>query len=252
MRRFAIAIAVWVALGLPALAEDRLVIFAAASLKTALDAAAAEYHREGGLEAVISYGGSLGLARQLVAGAPADIFGSADEPSMDAAVAGKAIREGTRADLLTNRLVLVAPKSAAFDTLALEPDALAKALGTDKLSTGEVNTVPAGKYAKAALTKLGLWDVVSPHLAMSDNVRAAMGYVSRGEAPLGIVYATDAHADPSVKIVAEFPADSHPPIAYPFAIVATSHNSEAPKFLDYLKSPAAAAIFKAQGFGVDK
>lgn len=233
-----------------AFAEDRLVVFAAASLKTALDAAAGAYRSGGGGDVAISYGGSLGLARQIVAGAPADVFGSADEASMDEAVKGGAIRAGSRFDLLSNRLVVVAPKSAAIDALALDRDALAKAIGDGRLATGEVGTVPIGKYAKASLIKLGLWDVVEPHLAMTDNVRAALAFVSRGEARLGIVYATDAAAEPGVKIVATIPDDSHPPITYPFAITAASHGDDATKFLDFLKSPTAREIFRAQGFGV--
>jgi molybdate transport system substrate-binding protein len=250
MRRLAILLVALFAFAAPALAADRLVVFAAASLKTALDAAAAAYHAGGGGEVAISYGGSLGLARQIVAGAPADIFASADEESMDEAVKGGAIREGTRFDLLSNRLVVVAPKTSAIDALALDPDALAKAIGDGRLATGEVKTVPIGRYAKASLTKLGLWDIVEPHLAMTDNVRAALAFVARGEARLGIVYATDAAAEPGVKIVATIPDDSHPPITYPFAITAASHDDAAASFLGFLKSPAAGAIFKSQGFGL--
>jgi molybdate transport system substrate-binding protein len=250
MRRLTLFLFAWLALALPALADDKLVVFAAASLKTALDAAATAYHKDGGPELAISYGGSLGLARQIVAGAPADIFASADEPSMDEAVKAGAIRPDSRIDLLGNRLVLVAPKSATFDAIALDRDALTKAIGQGRVATGEVNTVPIGKYAKASLTKLGLWDLVEPHLAMTDNVRAALGFVARSEAVLGIVYATDAAAEPSVKIVATFPDDSHPPITYPFAITASSHNAAAASFLKYLESPAASAIFAGQGFRV--
>jgi len=250
MRRLAILLVALLAFAAPAAAADRLVVFAAASLKTALDAAAGVYRAGGGGEVAISYGGSLGLARQIVAGAPADIFASADEESMDEAVKGGAIRAGTRFDLLSNRLVVVAPKTATIDTLALDRDALTKEIGDGRLATGEVKTVPIGKYAKASLTKLGLWDIVEPHLAMTDNVRAALAFVARGEARLGIVYATDAAAEPGVKIVATIPDDSHPPITYPFAITAASHNDAAAPFLDFLKSPVAGAIFKSQGFGM--
>jgi molybdate transport system substrate-binding protein len=250
MRRLAILIAALLAFAAPAFAADRLVVFAAASLKTALDAAAGAYRAGGGGEVAISYGGSLGLARQIVAGAPADVFASADEASMDEAVKGGAIRAGTRFDLLSNRLVVVAPKTAAIDALALDRDALAKEIGDGRLATGEVKTVPIGRYAKASLTKLGLWDIVEPHLAMTDNVRAALAFVARGEARLGIVYATDAAAEPGVKIVATIPDVSHPPITYPFAITAASRNDAAAPFLDFLKSPAAGAIFKSQGFGL--
>jgi len=250
MRRLAILLVAVLAFAAPTFAADRLVIFAAASLKTALDAAATAYRAGGGGEAAISYGGSLALARQIVAGAPADIFASADEESMDEAVKGGVIRAGTRFDLLSNRLVVVAPKSAAIEALALDRYALAKALGDGRLATGEVETVPVGKYAKASLTKLGLWEVVEPHLAMTDNVRAALAFVARGEAKLGIVYATDAAAEPGVKIVAAIPDDTHPPIRYPFAITAASRDEAAAQFLGFLKSPAAREIFKAQGFGV--
>jgi len=250
MRRLAILLAALFAFATPAFAADRLVVFAAASLKTALDAVAGAYRAGGGGDVAISYGGSLGLARQIVAGAPADVFASADEESMDAAVQGGAIRAGTRFDLLSNRLVVVAPKTAPIDALALDRDALAREIGDGRLATGEVKTVPIGRYAKASLTKLGLWDVVEPHLAMTDNVRAALAFVARGEARLGIVYATDAAAEPGVKIVATIPDDSHPPITYPFAITAASHDEAAAPFLAFLKSPAAAAIFKSQGFGL--
>jgi molybdate transport system substrate-binding protein len=250
MRRLVILLAALLAFAPPAFAADRLVVFAAASLKTALDAAAGGYRAGGGGEVAISYGGSLGLARQIVAGAPADIFASADEESMDEAVKGGAIREGTRFDLLSNRIVVVAPKTSPIDALALDRDALAKAIGDGRLATGEVKTVPVGRYAKASLLKLGLWDIVEPHLAMTDNVRAALAFVARGEARLGIVYATDAAAEPGVKIVATIPDDSHPPITYPFAITAASHDDAAAAFISFLKSPAAGAIFKSQGFGL--
>lgn len=249
LRRFAAALAV-VALMSPlaARADDPLVVFAAASLKTALDEAAAKFHADGGGEVKLSYGGSLALERQIVAGAPADVFISADESSMDEAAKNAAIKADTRFDWLGNELVLVAPKSAAFDTLALTQEALSGALGAGKLATGEVNTVPVGKYAHAALEKLGLWSAIEPHLAMTDNVRAALGFVARGEAALGIVYATDAAAEPNVKIVARFPDASHAPILYPVAVTAGSHNAAAAKFEDFLKSDAAWPIFARQGF----
>jgi molybdate transport system substrate-binding protein len=231
-------------------AEDPIVVFAAASLKTAFDEAAAQFHSAGGADVKISYGGSLGLARQIVAGAPADVYASADEASMDEAAKGGAIRPESRFDLLRNQLVVVAPKSAAFDTLALTSEALAQAIGDGHLATGDVNTVPVGKYARASLLALGLWSVVEPHLAMTDNVRSALAFVARNEAQLGIVYATDAAAEPMVKIVATLPDDTHPPILYPFAVTASSHNASATKFLDFLKSPSGRAIFEHQGFSI--
>jgi molybdate transport system substrate-binding protein len=233
-------------------ADEPIVVFAAASLKNALDAAAADFHNGGGAEVKISYGGSLALARQIVAGAPADLFASADEASMDEAAKSAAINAASRFDLLGNELVVVAQKQSPIDKLELNADAVAKALGAGRLATGEVSTVPVGKYAKAALQNLGLWALVEPHLAMTDNVRAALAFVARGEAPLGIVYATDAAADATVKIVATFPEASHPPILYPFALTASSHNEAAGKFLAWLKSASGRAIFERQGFKVLK
>jgi molybdate transport system substrate-binding protein len=238
------------ALARAARADEPLVVFAAASLKTALDAAAIAFHADGGAEVKISYGGSLALARQIVAGAPADIFASADEESMDEAAKGMAIKTESRFDLLGNQLVVVAPKQSSVDALPLTPEALMQAIGAGHLATGEVSTVPVGRYAKEALRNLGLWSAVEPHLAMTDNVRAALAFVARGEAPLGIVYGTDATAEPNVKIVATFPEGSHAPILYPFTLTASSHNDAAPKFLVWLKSPAGRMIFDHQGFKV--
>jgi molybdate transport system substrate-binding protein len=232
-----------------ALAQERIVVFAAASLKTALDGAAADYRAHGGAEVAISYGGSLNLARQIAAGAPADVFASADERSMDEAAKAGAIRADSRVDLLGNRLVVVAPKDAPIDALAFDAQAFEQAIGSGRLATGEVATVPVGKYAKASLTKLGLWSAVEPRLAMTSDVRAALAFVARGEAALGIVYATDAAAEPAVKIVATFPDDSHPPILYPFALTAASGEA-AVSFLSYLKSAAGRAFFARQGFSV--
>lgn len=230
-------------------ADEPVTVFAAASLRTALDAAAAKFQASGHPAVSISYGGSLTLARQIVAGAPADLFASADEVSMDEAEKAHVLREGTRVDLLSNHLVLVAPKDSSVSSLALEPAALNQSLGEGKLVTGDVSTVPVGKYARAALTKLGLWATAEPHLAMTPDVRTALAFVARGEAALGIVYATDAAAEPKVKVVASFPDDSHPPIRYPFALIASSRNPEAEKLLDYLKSAEGRAIFAAEGFG---
>jgi molybdate transport system substrate-binding protein len=229
-------------------ADEPVIVFAAASMKTALDAAAAAFQAESGVESKISYGGSLALARQLTQGAPADIFVSADEDSMDEAAKGKAIKPESRIDFLANTLVVVANKASPLQSLALIAPDVEAAIGSGKVATGEVNSVPVGKYAKEALTNLKLWDVVSPHLAMTDNVRAALAFVARDEAPLGIVYATDAAAEPAVKIVATFPAASHKPIIYPAALTAASAKPAAVKFFDFLRSPAARAIFERQGF----
>lgn len=239
------------ALSFPAFADDKLVVFAAASLKTALDAAAAKFHAAGGPEVSLSYGGSLGLARQLAAGAPADVFVSADETSMDTAAAAKAIREDSRVDWLRNHLVVVAPQNSGLDRLDLTPAAFDAALQDSKLSTGEVKTVPAGRYAREALTKLGLWASVEPRLAMTDNVRAALEFVARGEAALGIVYKTDAASEKRVKVVAQLPDDSHAPIVYPLAITSASKSPQAEKFVAFLRGEGASA-FVAQGFELIK
>ena len=241
-------LAFWLVVAQPALAEAPVVVFAAASLKTALDETAAAFRAEQGVEIKISYGGSLALARQLAQGAPADIFVSADEDSMDEAAKAKAIKPESRVDLLGNALVVVAGKNSPLQALPLTAADMTAALSGGKLATGEVNSVPVGKYAKEALTHLELWEAVEPHLAMTDNVRAALAFVARGEAPLGIVYATDAAAEPAVKIVATFPESSHKPIVYPAALTAASANSAARAFFEFLHSPAARAIFQRQGF----
>lgn len=232
----------------PAQAETPVVVFAAASLKTALDETAVAFRAEQGVEIKISYGGSLALARQLAQGAPAEIFVSADEDSMDEAAKAKAIKPDSRVDLLGNTLVVVAAKNSPLQTLPLTAADMTAALGAGKLATGEVNSVPVGKYAKEALTNLKIWEAIEPHLAMTDNVRAALAFVARGEAPLGIVYATDAVAEPAVKVVATFPDSSHKPIVYPAALTAVSANPAAAKFFEFLRAPATRAIFQRQGF----
>jgi len=253
IRTFLTAFAIgFTALSAPVRAQEPLVVFAAASLKDALDDAAKTFKGAGGVDVKFSYAGSLALARQLEQGAPADIFASADQESMNYAASKNSIRPDSRFDLLQNKLVVIASKNSKVQSLAFTPDAFKTALGSGRLSTGEVNTVPVGRYAKSALEKLGLWRDIEPRLAMSDNVRAAMSFVARDEAPLGIVYATDAAADANVKVIATFPADSHAPIIYPFALTATSKNPAAAKFLDFLRSDAAKPSFEKQGFTVLK
>lgn len=228
-----------------------LVIFAAASMKNALDEAAANWVKESGKPAPkISYAASNTLAKQLENGAPADLFVSADLDWMDYAASKNLIRPDTRVSLLANRIVLVAGKDSTAK-LDLKPDVdVAGAVGAGRLAMGNVDSVPAGKYGKAALEKLGSWDKVKDKIAQADNVRAALLLVSRGEAPLGIVYATDAAADSQVKVVATFPEDSHPPIVYPVAVTKDSANPDALAFLTYLRSPAAKSLFEKQGFTV--
>ena len=230
----------------PALADD-VTVFAAASLTDALDRIAAQWSEETGQTAVMSYAGSSALARQIQQGAPADIFISASEDWMDAVQASGDISTDTRRDLLGNSLVLIAHGDAAPVTIDNTLD-LTAMLDGGRLSMAMVDSVPAGIYGKAALTHLGLWDAVAPMVAQSDNVRSALTFVARGEAPLGITYATDAAAQDDVTILGTFPADSHDPIVYPAAVTAQSDNDQAQAFLDYLSSDAARAVWAEFGF----
>lgn len=251
MRPFLLIAAVAFALGLaPARlrAAEPVTVFAAASLKTALEDAGAAFTAATGIPVRFSFAASSALARQLEQGAPADLFASADEDWMVWAAARGLVRPATRVDLLGNRLVLVAPAGSGRE-IPLTAEAISAALGpTGRLATGEVRSVPVGRYARAALEKLGLWSVVEPRLAQAENVRAALLFVARGEAPLGIVYETDARSEPAISIVAVFPAGSHPPIVYPFALTAESKGEGPARFLAWLASPPAKAIFERQGF----
>jgi molybdate transport system substrate-binding protein len=224
-------------------------VFAAASLKNALDAIVADYQRETGKRVVVSYAASSALARQIEQGAPADIFASADLDWMDYLERKRLIRSETRVSLLSNRLVLVAPADRARP-LELKPGALGAALGGGRLATANVIAVPAGKYGRAALETLGLWGEVSGRLAEAENVRAALTFVARGEAPLGLIYETDARAEPKVAIVARFPETSYPPIVYPVALTASSAGEEPARFLAALRGPKSAAAFAREGFKV--
>jgi molybdate transport system substrate-binding protein len=229
-------------------AADPVRIFAAASLKNALDETASAWKAKTGKEAVASYAASSALAKQIEQAAPADIFMSADLDWMDYLDKRNLIKGGTRKNLLGNQIVLVAAAGSGFK-LDLKAGAdLAGALAGEKLAMGEVKSVPAGKYGEAALEKLGLWASVEKNVAMSENVRAALALVARGEAKLGIVYASDARVEPKVEVAGVFPEDSHPPIIYPVALVASGMNPDAAEFLAFLSTPDAAAIFKAQGF----
>jgi molybdate transport system substrate-binding protein len=233
----------------PALAQDKtLTVFAAASMKNALDDIDAAYTTKSGVKIVVSYAASSALAKQIEQGAPADIFASADTDWMDYAIGKKTINEPTRTNLLGNTIVLIAPKDSKVDNVTIGPGFdLAKLAGDGKIATGDVKSVPVGKYAKAALEKLGAWAAAEPKFAMAENVRAALLLVSRGEATLGIVYSTDAKVDPGVKIVGAFPADSHPAIIYPVAATTTA-KPEAADYLAFLRSSAAKAIFEKYGF----
>ena len=232
--------------------DTKPVIFAAASLKTALDAINAAWTKETGKSAVISYAASPALAKQIEQDAPADMFISADLDWMDYLATKNLIKADTRSNLLGNRLVIVAPKDKA-EPIEIKPGFdLAKALGDGRLAMADVKSVPAGKYGKAALETLDAWTGVAGKIAQAENVRAALVLVSRGEAPLGIVYRTDAVSDPAVKIVATFPEDTHPSIIYPIALTVKSINPDAAAFLAYLKSITARTLFEAQGFAVLK
>ncbi|SEP72436.1 molybdate ABC transporter substrate-binding protein [Thalassovita taeanensis] len=226
----------------------QVTVFAAASLKTALDEVTALWAQDTGNTATLSFVGSSALARQIEAGAPADLFISANTDWMDRLESAGLLQPGSRADLLGNALVLIGHGADhAPVTLTSQLD-LPSLLGPGKLAMALIDAVPAGIYGKAALTHLGLWNSIAPQVAQTDNVRAALALVARGEAPMGIVYATDAAADPSVTVLAEFPADSHPPITYPAAVLADSTAPEAPALLTFLQSPTAMAIFLRHGF----
>lgn len=235
----------------PVHAQERgVVVFAAASLQTALNAIGAEWRKETGKQLTFSYAASSALARQIEQGAPADLFASADLEWMDWMQQRNLIKTDTRATLLANTLVLIAAPDVQ-STLTIGPNfPLAAAIGDSRLATGDPRSVPVGRYAQAALTNLGVWDQVQPRIAGADNVRAALALVARGEARYGIVYATDAKTEPRVKVVGTFPAGSHAPVEYPFALTASSRNPDAAAFLAYLRSPTATRIFEAEGFTV--
>jgi molybdate transport system substrate-binding protein len=236
-------------IGRAAAAPDVLV-FAAASLKNALDAAAHQFEGSGGAPVKISYAASSALAKQIEGGAPADIFISADLAWMDYVQKKGLIQPQTRKDLLGNRLVLVAPAGSGVKIDIKPGFDLVGLLHGGRLAMADPASVPAGKYGKAALEKLGIWNAVEPHVAGAENVRAALLFVDRKETPLGIVYATDAASDPRVEIAGTFPEATHPPIIYPVALVASSKNPEAAKFLAFLESPKARPVFEKQGFTV--
>jgi molybdate transport system substrate-binding protein len=233
----------------PALAQEKsLTVFAAASMKNALDDISAAYTAKSGVRIVASYAASSALAKQIEEGAPADIFASADTDWMDYSIGKKTINEPSRVNLLGNSLVLIAPKNSKIQNVAIGPGFdLSKLAGDGRIATADFKSVPVGKYAKASLDKLGAWTAAEPKFAMTENVRAALALVARGEAPLGVVYSTDAKVEPGVRIVGSFPADSHPAIIYPVAATATA-KPEATSYLAFLRSSAAKTIFEKYGF----
>ncbi|MGE0008946.1 MAG: molybdate ABC transporter substrate-binding protein [Parvibaculaceae bacterium] len=251
VRRILLSLALVMGLAAQASAEP-VNVFAAASLKNALDAVSAAWKAEAGKETRNTFAASSALAKQIEQAAPADVFVSADLAWMDYLAEKKLIKPDTRKVLVGNALVLVAAKDSGV-RIELKPGTdLAGALAGGKLAVGDVKAVPAGKYAKAALEKLGLWSAVEASLAQAENVRAALALVARGEARLGIVYSTDARIEPGVEVAGVFPEDSHPPIVYPVAVVVSSQNPDAEAFVAYLSSPKAQEIFTAQGFTILK
>ena len=230
-------------------AERVLTVFAAASLTNVLQEAGDAYTAETKLPVRFSFAASSALARQIESGAPADVFVSADQDWMNYLQARNLLAPATRASIVANTLVLVAPADSNIALRIAPGFALAAALGADgRLSTGDPASVPVGKYAQAALTKLGVWSSVERRVVAADNVRTALNFVARGEAPLGIVYATDAKTEPKVRVVDTFPASTHEPITYPAAATSTA-GPEAAAFLKFLQGPAARALFDRAGFG---
>lgn len=248
-RRLALAVALG-AFAPTIAAADQVVVFAAASLTTALAEIEAGFEAATGHDLVVSLGGSSALAQQIRQGAPADIFISASPDWMDAIEADGLIEPGGRFDLLGNSLVLIAHGREAAPVEIAPGFDLDGRLGDGRLAMALVDAVPAGIYGKAALTHLGLWDALAPRVAQADNVRAALALVALGEAPYGIVYATDAKAEDNVTIVGTFPPESHPAIVYPVADLALRDGPAEAAFLDYLRSDEARARFEGQGFVV--
>jgi molybdate transport system substrate-binding protein len=233
-----------------AVAQEKVTVFAAASLKNALDAVNAACEADVGEQATVSYAASSALAKQIEEGAPADVFMSADLDWMKYLSDKSLIKADTETQLLGNSIVLVAPADSKAEAKIEKGFDLGGLLGDGRLAMANVDSVPAGKYGKASLESLGIWVSVEGKVAQAENVRAALALVSTGEAPLGIIYKTDATADPKVKVVGTFPADSHPPIIYPVAQTADSKDAETPVFLKCLQSAKAKRLFEAQGFTV--
>ncbi|MDX2102979.1 MAG: molybdate ABC transporter substrate-binding protein [Alphaproteobacteria bacterium] len=227
-----------------------VLVFAAASLQTALNAIARDWQTAAGGRVTFSYAASSALARQLEQGAPADLFATADLDWMDWAQQRNLIDPATRRHLLGNSLVLIGAADTPTSLTIAPGFGLREALGDSRLATGDPRSVPAGRYAQAALTSLGIWDTVSHRLAGVDNVRTALALVARGEARLGIVYLTDARTEPRVQVIGTFPATSHPPIIYPFALTRTGGTSDAARFFEFLSGPAGVRVFEAEGFTI--
>lgn len=224
-----------------------VLVFAAASLTDVLNDLGRAFTEQSHVGVKSSFAASSALAKQIEAGAPADVFFSADLEWVDYLDQRKLLRSGSRRDVVTNRLVLIAPADSKVSVKIAPGFDLVRALGGGRLATGDPDSVPVGKYARAALEKLGLWERVSSRIVRAENVRAALAFVARGEAPLGIVYRTDALAEKRVRIVDVFPQDSHPPITYPIAVT-TRAGPEAQRFVDFVTGEAARQIFSKYGF----
>jgi len=251
LKRALLALACLAALtaALPTRAQEKTItVFAAASLKNALDDANTAFSKASGIKVVVSYAATSALVKQIEAAAPADVFLSADLRWMDYAAQNKLIKVETRVNLLGNKLVLIAPKDSRLDMVAVSTGFdIAKLAGDGRIALANVTAVPAGRYAKAALESLGAWPAAESKLAQAENVRAALAFVARGETPIGIVYATDARIDPGVKIVGTFPDGSHPPITYPVAATINAR-PETARYLSFLRTSGAKSIFDAYGF----
>jgi molybdate transport system substrate-binding protein len=238
----------------PASAQDTITVFAAASLRNALDDVDAAFAKATGVKVTASYAASSALAKQIAQGAPADVYVSANIKWMEFLDQKMLLVPGTRVDLLGNRLVLIAPKQSKLDHVEIGKGSgdlgfdIAKLAGSGRIAVADTKAVPAGLYAEAALTALGAWAAAAPKLAQAENVRATLAYVARGETPLGIVYATDAKIEPKVKIIGVFPVGSHPAITYPVAGLAASKNAHVARYLHFLQTGTAKAIFEKYGF----
>ncbi|MBV9531003.1 MAG: molybdate ABC transporter substrate-binding protein [Bradyrhizobium sp.] len=235
---------------LPAPAEQpQILVLAAASLSETVQELSAAYEKTAQVTVKSSFDSSSVLARQIEAGAQADVFFSADAAWMDYLQSRNLIKPGSRKNLLGNSLVLIAPAQSKIQLKIAPHFPLVAALGDGRLATGDPDSVPAGRYARSALTTLGVWDEIAPRLARAENVRVALLYVTRGETPLGIVYATDALAEKGVRVVDTFPEDTHEPIVYPIALTKTA-KSQAAGFVAYLNGPQGRDIFVKHGFTV--
>jgi molybdate transport system substrate-binding protein len=233
----------------PLVAQEQITVFAAASLKNALDDTNTAFTKATDVKVTVSYAASSALAKQIEQGAPADIFISADLQWMDYVGERKLIKPDTRVNLLGNKLVLIAPADSKIANVNITQGFdIAKLAGAGRIAVADVNAVPAGRYAKAALEKLGAWAAAEPKLAQAENVRATLAFVARDETPIGIVYETDAKVEPKVKVVGAFPDSSYPPVTYPVAATAAMAKQSVSQYLDFLRTPAAKAIFEKYGF----